>query len=58
LKGDLPADVEIWHVTYAEKCGVRFVYGRRYTVRARTVKAALETNSCLVKDAAAEKQPS
>jgi hypothetical protein len=56
LKGDAPADAKVWHVTDPDKCGVKFVYGRRYEVRARTIDGALETDSCLMPEAAVKKR--
>ncbi len=46
-KGEVSNPAKVWHMTAAEKCGVTFDYGKRYTVTAIAVGDGLETNWCL-----------
>lgn len=46
----LKTPVKVWHSTETAKCGVRFDYGKEYSVRARRDGELLETDYCLLKD--------
>jgi hypothetical protein len=56
--GELLRSAKVWHVVDPDSCGVRFAYGRRYTVKARLVGGAFETDSCLSPAAANSNQRS
>lgn len=46
---DVSDPAKVWHVTNPAKCGVRFDYGKRYTViAAKKENGELETSYCLM----------
>lgn len=52
LKGksaDVPELAKVWHVTNPAKCGVKFDYGKRYTIIAKkNSNGELETSYCVM----------
>ncbi len=52
LKGksaDVPETAKVWHVTNPAKCGVKFDYGKRYTIVAKkNSNGELETSYCVM----------
>ncbi len=46
---DVPDPAKVWHVTNPAKCGVKFDYGKRYTVVAvKKQNGDLETSHCVM----------
>lgn len=62
LKGagaDVPELAKVYHLTDPAKCGVKFDYGKRYSVVAiKKADGSLETNWCVLGKPREEKKPS
>jgi hypothetical protein len=49
MGADVPELVKVWHVTNPAKCGVKFDYGKRYTIVAeKNSNGELETSYCVM----------
>ncbi len=49
---DLKGRTKIWHSTIRNQCGVTFDYGRKYKLSVRMIEGAIDTDACLMRQAA------